>query len=67
MIRVAVVSDISGLHRVRLAVRENRLTSPVITERQYVPCIEEARCAWVALKDSVVLGFAAGHKTTDNI
>ena len=66
-IRTAVASDIAGMHRVRLAVRENRLTSSVITEKHYIPFIEEVGRSWVAVEDGVVLGFAAGHKTTGNI
>jgi GNAT superfamily N-acetyltransferase len=67
VIRVAVTSDIAGMHRVRLAVRENRLTSSVITETHYIPFMEEVGRTWVAVEDGVVLGFAAGNKTTGNI
>jgi hypothetical protein len=38
-LRPATPADISGMHRVRLAVRENRLTSTAITEADYVPAI----------------------------
>ena len=67
VVRVAVQSDIPGMHRVRLAVRENRLTSSAITEKDYVPAIEETGRGWVAEENGVVLGFAVGNKTTGNI
>lgn len=65
--RVAVRSDIPGMNRVRPAVRENRLTSSAITEKDYVPAIEETGRGWVAEENGVVLGFAVGNKTTGNI
>lgn len=54
------------MHRIRLAVRENRLTDPgEITEAAYYPYIE-AGSAWVAENDRQMLGFAAiegtGHR-----
>jgi GNAT superfamily N-acetyltransferase len=67
VVRVAVRSDIPDMHRVRLAVRENRLTSTAITEKHYVPAIEETGRGWVAEENGVVLGFAVGNKTTGNI
>ena len=67
VVRVAVESDIPGMHRVRLAVRENRLTSSVITEKHYVPAIAETGRGWVAEENGVVFGFAVGNKTTGNI
>jgi len=67
VVRVAVQSDIAGMHRVRLAVRENRLTSSAITEKHYVPAIEETGRGWVAEENGIVLGFAVGNKTTGNI
>jgi GNAT superfamily N-acetyltransferase len=65
--RFAVESDIPNMHRVRLAVRENRLTSGVITEKHYLPAIEETGRGWVAEKNGVVLGFAVGNQSTGNI
>jgi GNAT superfamily N-acetyltransferase len=66
-LRVARQSDIPGMHRVRLAVRENRLTSSAITEQHYIPAIEQTGRGWVAKENGVVLGFAVGNKTTGNI
>lgn len=67
LIRVAVPANIPAMHGVRLAVRENRLRSSVITEKHYIPFIEEVGRSWVVVEDGAVLGFAAGHKTTGNI
>jgi GNAT superfamily N-acetyltransferase len=67
IVRIAVRSDIPGMHRVRLAVRENRLTSSAISEEHYRPAIEETGRGWVAEENGVVLGFAVGNKTTGNI
>jgi GNAT superfamily N-acetyltransferase len=66
-LRTARQSDIPGMHRVRLAVRENRLTSSAITEQHYIPAIEQTGRGWVAEENGVVLGFAVGNKTTGNI
>ncbi len=66
--RPATSHDIEGMHRVRKAVLENRLTSNKIREEHYVPYLEELGRSWVALNDvGEVLGFAAGNKETGNI
>lgn len=66
--RTATSHDIEGMHRVRKAVLENRLTSNRIREEHYVPYLEELGRSWVALNDAEeVLGFAAGNKETGNI
>ena len=67
VIRRAVVNDIPGMHRVRLAVRKNRLASSRIGEAHYVPEITVTRRGWVAEQDGVVTGFAIGHFDTGNI
>jgi hypothetical protein len=41
VLRQAQRGDIAAMHRVRLAVRENRLTSAAITEAHYLPAIEQ--------------------------
>lgn len=67
IVRVATPTDVAGMHRVRLAVRENRLTSTAITEAHYLPAIEQAGRGWVAVEPAGVLGFAIGNKCTGNI
>lgn len=66
IIRTAVASDIPAMHRVRLAVTENRLTSN-ITEASYVSAIAEPGCGWVAIEGGIVIGFAVGNGATGNI
>lgn len=58
-VRTARVGDIPAMHRIRLAVHENRLTDPRrITEASYGPFVE-AGSAWVAELGGQVAGFAA--------
>ena len=57
-VRLASVADIPAMHRVRLGVRENRLSDPQkITEASYPPYVQ-ANSAWVAEIDGVIVGFA---------
>lgn len=55
------------MHRVRLAVRENRLRSTVITEDHYIAAIEQTGRGWVVEADGVVAGFAIGNADRGNI
>ena len=66
MLRQAVRADIPGMHRVRLAVKENRLASTVVTESDYQPAIEVNGRGWVVEINGQVVAFAVG-KTNGNI
>jgi GNAT superfamily N-acetyltransferase len=55
------------MHRVRIAVRENRLASSVITEEHYLPAIETTGRGWVIELDGTVVAFAVGNEQTGNI
>jgi GNAT superfamily N-acetyltransferase len=66
-LRQATRADIPGMHRVRLAVRENRPTSSAITEADYIPAIEVTGRGWVIDEGGDVRGFAVGHAITGNI
>ena len=58
-IRPATADDISAMHRVRMAVRENRLSRNTrVTEDSYRQYIE-AGSAWVAGTAAGIVGFAA--------
>ena len=67
ILRQARREDIAGMHRVRLAVRENVLRSTVITEEHYLPAIEATGRGWVVEVDGCVVGFAIGNADTGNI
>jgi len=62
-----MVEDIPGMHRVRLAVRENRLTSDRIRPEHYVPEISVTGRGWVVERDGVIVAFAIGNFVTGNI
>jgi len=67
VLRQAHRDDIAGMHRVRLAVRENRLVSAVISEADYLREIEATGRGWVIEVEGTVLAFAIGNSTTGNI
>ena len=67
LVRPATRADIAGMHRVRLAVQENRLTSSAITPAHYRPAIEDTGRGWVAVEGGQVCGFAIGNRETGNI
>ena len=64
MLRQAIPSDYPGMHRVRLAVRENTLSSPNrITEADYIDAMDRLGQSWVVEKDSQIVAFASGLYT----
>ncbi|MGE3164050.1 MAG: GNAT family N-acetyltransferase [Planctomycetota bacterium] len=67
MLRQAMLEDIPGMHRVRLSVRENPLTSSAIREEHYVPEITVTGRGWVITEAKVVVAFAVGNRDTKNI
>lgn len=67
ILRQALRQDIPAMHRVRVAVRENRLTSSVITEAHYLPAIEATGRGWVIETGGKIVGFAVGNARTGNI
>ncbi|MEZ5429002.1 MAG: GNAT family N-acetyltransferase [Pyrinomonadaceae bacterium] len=67
-LRPARRGDVSAMHRVRMAVRENRLNSLVLTEADYLEAIEgPGCCGWVAEADGQIVGFACGSAESGNI
>jgi GNAT superfamily N-acetyltransferase len=54
------------MHRVRLAVRENKLMSS-ITEADYATAIEVTGRGWVIEIDGSIVGFAVGNARSGNI
>jgi GNAT superfamily N-acetyltransferase len=67
ILREASRHDLAALHRVRVSVRENPLTSTVISEADYMAAIEQSGRGWVIDLDGIVVGFAVGNRQTGNI
>ncbi|MEZ5465570.1 MAG: GNAT family N-acetyltransferase [Lysobacteraceae bacterium] len=61
-LRKACIDDIPAMHRVRVAVRENRLSSPDrITPTDYEQALADGS-GWVAESDDGIVGFAFGNR-----
>jgi GNAT superfamily N-acetyltransferase len=67
MLRQATRADIPAMHRVRLSVRENRLSRSAISESDYVTAIESTGRGWVIESEGEIVAFAVGNATTGNI
>ena len=67
VLRQARREDIPAMHRVRLAVRENRLTSDAVTEAHYLPAIEQTGRGWVIERRGEIVAFAVGNAQTGNV
>jgi GNAT superfamily N-acetyltransferase len=67
LLRVARRDDVAQIQRVRHSVRENRLTSGVITDAAVVDAIERTGRGWVVEIDGRIVGFAVGNAQTGNI
>ena len=65
-LRQADRRDIEGMHRVRLAVRENRLAS-TLGDDDYVYAIETTGRGWVVEVMGSIVGFAVANARTGNI
>jgi GNAT superfamily N-acetyltransferase len=63
-VRLATLADIDAMHRVRVAVRENRLSRPDrISQQDYVDSLQSLGRGWVAEADGEVAGFAVGYRS----
>src|SRR5688572_502324 len=68
LFRQAVREDVPGIQRVRHAVRENVLTSGVITDEEVVDYLERFGRGWVVVDDANhVIAFAVGDARDGNI
>jgi GNAT superfamily N-acetyltransferase len=67
LLRQAQPADWAAMHRVRMSVLENRLTSTVLTEGDYLAAIDSPGRGWVVEENGVVVGFAVGNSQTGNI
>ena len=67
-LRQAVRADVTGIQRVRHAVRENVLTSGVITDADVIDYLERFGRGWVVVDETnAVLGFSIGDARDGNI
>jgi len=67
-IRVALEADIPEMHRIRLSVRENRLSDPqLIQPDDYRPMLTERGRGWVAELKGGLAGFAVADRTRANV
>ena len=58
MIRVATMNDYPQLHRIRIAVKENRLSDPSrITRQDYESFLSQKGRGWVHTIHSIITGF----------
>ncbi len=68
LLRQAHRGDISGMHRVRIAVRENRLSSPDrISEADYALEIELPGRGWIIELGGEIIAFAIGNSSSGHI
>jgi len=68
LLRPATPADIGQLHRVRLLVRENRLSDPArIGEGDYLEHLTTLGAGWLLEVETRVIGFAIGRVTDGNI
>src|SRR5688572_33487122 len=67
-LRQAVRADVPGIQRVRHSVRENVLTSGVITDAEVVDYLERIGRGWVVVDAAnAVIAFAIGNAQDGNI
>ena len=67
-IRVASEADIPEMHRIRLSVRENPLTKPLLVQPEhYRSMLTERGRGWVAEVEGRIVGFAIGDRIGSNI
>lgn len=67
VLRQAARADIAGIQRVRHAVRENRLTSCIISDEEVAHAIEITGRGWVVAADGEIVAFAIGNARDGNI
>lgn len=67
LLRQAAGSDVVGMHRVRMAVLENRLVSRRLSEQDYLVEIETTGRGWVIELQGNIVAFAVGNAATGGI
>jgi GNAT superfamily N-acetyltransferase len=68
VVRQARREDIPAMHRVRRAVRENKLgVNTKINEEAYIPYLDTIGRGWVLEEEGVIVAFAIGEIESGNI
>ena len=66
-LRLATVDDIPLMHRIRMAVRENRLVHTVVGHEDYVAAITIDGRGWVVEANGAVPAFAVARHSNANV
>jgi GNAT superfamily N-acetyltransferase len=66
-IRQARPADAAAMHRVRISVQENRLSSMALSERDYIVAVEETGRGWVVELPVGIVAFAVANTVTGSI
>ena len=67
-LRPATVADIGAMHRIRLAVHENRLVDPLsVQPEHYLTRLDPPGISLVAESDDTIRGFAVGDLESSSI
>jgi GNAT superfamily N-acetyltransferase len=68
ILRPATLLDIPAMHRIRLAVRENRLIDETrVTPADYVRYVEETGASWVAELEGAMAGFGIADRASRSL
>jgi GNAT superfamily N-acetyltransferase len=67
LLREATRDDVLSMHRVRLSVTENRLTSVPLHPADYVAAIEQTGRGWVIDCQGEIVAFAVGDATSGSV
>lgn len=66
-LRRARLRDITGMHRVRLSMQENRLVSRVLGEKDYAVVLETKGRGWVVEERQVIVAFAVANSENGSV
>lgn len=67
-VRLGTEADVEAMQRVRMSVRENRLSDPSRVQPHHtLEMLREHGRGWVAEADGEVVGFAVGDRTRSNV
>ena len=67
VLRQSCRKDVQAMHKIRLSVNENRLSSTALSESDYWRATEMNGRGWVIESDGEIVAFAVGNAATGNI